>query len=192
MFAAGDGSIDVTSSPHTLTTSRPDTIIPEPRSHTLRLRLKPKAPTTGFVDGGWWPHSRDLVAELPALLAVLAVRPGRIEGVTYNLTRWEPAARRTTVAGDSIRLDGFCTQHPDTVTVTGHDRQRLTLLVIPPEATSKTAHDALMRASQRGNTDSTETLLALSRTRAVPVGVGSAESTQSSTERWELDGGRVQ
>lgn len=181
------------SSPHTLTISRPDTIIPEPRRHTLRLRLKPKAPTTGFVDGGWWPHSRDLVAELPALLAVLGVRPGRIEGVTYNLTSWEPAARHVTVAGEAIRLEGFHTQHPDTVTVTGHDRQRLTLLVISPEATPAAAHDALMRASQRDNTDSTEALLATGRAipAAASLGVSSAESTDASTQRWELDGGRV-
>ncbi|MDT0352853.1 DUF5994 family protein [Pseudonocardia charpentierae] len=24
-------------------------------------------PTTGWVDGGWWPRSRDLAAELPGL-----------------------------------------------------------------------------------------------------------------------------
>ena len=35
----------------------------------LRLRLKPKAATTGFVDGGWWPRSRDFAVELPGLLA---------------------------------------------------------------------------------------------------------------------------
>ena len=45
--------------------------IEDPR---VRLRLKPKAPTTGWVDGGWWPRSRDLAAELPGLLSVLAVR----------------------------------------------------------------------------------------------------------------------
>jgi len=39
--------------------------------YTPRLRLKPKAPGTGYVDGAWWPHSRSLVEELPDLLAVL-------------------------------------------------------------------------------------------------------------------------
>jgi hypothetical protein len=43
----------------------------DPRDQ-LRLRSKPKAPTTGWVDGGWWPRSRDLAAELPGLLSVLA------------------------------------------------------------------------------------------------------------------------
>ena len=36
----------------------------------VRLRLKPAAPTSGHVDGSWWPRSRDLAAELPDLLAV--------------------------------------------------------------------------------------------------------------------------
>ncbi len=41
--------------------------------HTPRLRLKPKAPQSGYVDGAWWPYSDDLTAELPDLLAVLSV-----------------------------------------------------------------------------------------------------------------------
>ncbi|MFZ0229157.1 MAG: DUF5994 family protein, partial [Mycobacterium sp.] len=51
---------------------------------TPRLRLKPKAPTSGHVDGAWWPHSDDLAMELPDLLAVLSVRLGAIDSVVYN------------------------------------------------------------------------------------------------------------
>ncbi|HVW42390.1 MAG TPA: DUF5994 family protein, partial [Amycolatopsis sp.] len=63
------------SGPHatTLTTRSASKVTEQPRP-ALRLRLKPKAPTTGYVDGAWWPRPRDLSAELPALLAVLAVR----------------------------------------------------------------------------------------------------------------------
>jgi hypothetical protein len=61
----------------------------------LRLKLKPKAPTIGSVDGAWWPRSRDLAAELPALLAVLAVRLGPIERVGYHLGDWAPTVRRS-------------------------------------------------------------------------------------------------
>ena len=43
-----------------------------PPEKTPRLRLKPKAPTSGYVDGAWWPHSDDLPIELPDLLAVLS------------------------------------------------------------------------------------------------------------------------
>lgn len=45
-----------------------------PPDHTPWLRLNPKAPHTGYVDGAWWLHSDDLSAELPDLLAVLSVR----------------------------------------------------------------------------------------------------------------------
>ena len=31
-----------------------------PPEHTPRLRLKPKAPQSGYVDGAWWPRSDDL------------------------------------------------------------------------------------------------------------------------------------
>lgn len=37
----------------------------------VRLQLKPEGPTTGFVDGAWWPRSRDLAAELPSLATAL-------------------------------------------------------------------------------------------------------------------------
>jgi Family of unknown function (DUF5994) len=182
----------MTSSPHTLIATPSTSTVIEPPRHTLRLRLKPKAPTTGYVDGAWWPRSRDLTAELPALLAVLAIRPGRIERVTYNLTMWEPATRRLTIEGRIVRLEGFRRQHPDTVTVAGQGRQRLTLLVVPPETTPASAHDALMAASQRDNADSADTLLALCHlTRvAVPENIG-AELMEAATQRWEVDGGRV-
>ncbi|MFF0149609.1 hypothetical protein ATK36_3584 [Amycolatopsis sulphurea] len=182
----------MSSSPHTLIATPSTSTVIEPPRHTLRLRLKPKAPTTGYVDGAWWPRSRDLAAELPALLAVLAIRPGRIERVTYNLTMWQAAARRLTIEGRTVRLEGFRSQHPGTVTVAGQGRQRLTLLVVPPETTAASAHDTLMTASQRDNVDSTETLLALSRlTRFAAPEKSGAEFMEAETQRWEVDGGRV-
>ena len=84
--------------------------VEEPRA-PLRLRLKPKAATTGFVDGGWWPRSRDLAVELPGLLAVLAVRLGRIERVSYHLGDWGPTPARLSVEGGVVRLVSYRTQH---------------------------------------------------------------------------------
>ena len=46
---------------------------------SLRFWMKPTAPTTrdaGYGTGAWWPRSRDLSAELPALFEALAARPG--------------------------------------------------------------------------------------------------------------------
>ena len=76
-----------------------------PPEHTPRLRLKPKAPQSGHVDGAWWPHSDDLAAELPDLLAVLSVRLGRIDRVLYNVNEWaKPPSRKLETGGRLVRL----------------------------------------------------------------------------------------
>jgi hypothetical protein len=114
----------MTSVPHT-----------HPKSlHTpLRLRLKPKAAATGYVDGAWWPRSRDLTAELPALAEVLAVRLGRIERVAYPQSAWDNIPRRFEIDGYRVRLEGFIYQDEHTIHVTGSNRGRISLLVVPPE-----------------------------------------------------------
>ncbi|AUI57304.1 DUF5994 family protein [Amycolatopsis sp. BJA-103] len=129
--------------------------------HVARLRLKPKAPSTGYVDGAWWPASRDLAAELPSLLVVLAVQLDHIERVTYNLEAWPPAPRRLVVESGDVRLEGFRSQHFDSLTVVGTSgRRRLTLLVVPPETEPELAHHLLMTAAHRDSVDDFETLLA--------------------------------
>lgn len=121
----------------------------------LRLRLKPKAPSIGWVDGGWWPRSRDLAAELPRLLSVLSVRLGPIERVSYHLGDWGPTVRKISFGGGVVRLAGYRSQHADTLDVLAA-RQRVTLLVVSPEATTQAAHAALMAAGHRGNSEDVE------------------------------------
>jgi Family of unknown function (DUF5994) len=179
----------------TLATQRSDpratTVQDPPRA--LRLRLKPKAPTTGRVDGGWWPRSWDLAAELPDLLAVLAVRLGRIERVSYHLGEWGPTAHKIKVDGSVVRLDGFRTQHVNTVDVLAA-RQRVTLLVVPPEMSAQAAHTALTTAGHRGNTSDIESLLPseppIPRIGG-PTGPDGAADADAAQQRWELDGGHL-
>jgi hypothetical protein len=140
---------------------------PPPTGHTpLRLRLKPKAPATGYVDGAWWPRSQDLTVELPALAEVLAVRLGRIERVVYALSTWDPAPRRLEVDGYRVHMEGFTYQDQNVIHVTGSNRGRLSLLVVPPGTADAAGHDALMTAAHRGNADRPEDILAMVR---VPV-----------------------
>jgi hypothetical protein len=159
------------------------------RHEPLRLRLKPKAATTGYVDGGWWPRSRDLAVELPGLLAVLAVRLGRIERVSYHLTDWPPTVRKISCGGSVVQLAGYRMQHADTVDVLGA-RQRVTLLVVPPEASAPTAQAALMTAGHRGNTDHVEALLRSVRITSQVLDSADTEA-EAAQQRWELDGGSV-
>ncbi|MEU8413832.1 DUF5994 family protein [Amycolatopsis japonica] len=137
-----------------------------------RLRMKPKGPATGHVDGAWWPRSRDLPAEIAVLLVVVEVRLGTAERVSYHLTDWPRARRKLAVGDNMVRLEGFMAQHSDTVTVCGPwNRQRLTLLVVPPETDGVLAHRILMTAAHRDNSDTVETLLAaeIRATDARPV-----------------------
>ena len=132
-----------------------------PTSHTqLRLRLKPKAAPTGYVDGAWWPRSHDLAAELTALAEVLGVRLGRVERVAYALSTWDTAPRRIVLGGHSARLEGFTYQDKNIVHVTGVNRGRVSLLVVPPEMADDAGHDAMMTAAHRGNADRPEEILA--------------------------------
>jgi hypothetical protein len=158
-FLGRGRSTDMSSGPHLRILTPLATMATEPPRQTLRLKLKPKAPTSGYVDGAWWPRSRDLSAELPALLAVLAVRLGRTVRVSYNLTAWDAAPRRVTVDGRQVRLGGFHFQHSHTVDVIGPTGPRITLLVLPPETRQETAHQVLMTAARRDNIDTIDELL---------------------------------
>lgn len=154
----------MTSAPHLLLATPPATMVTEPPRQTLRLKLKPKASATGYVDGAWWPRSWDLSTELPALLAVLAIRLGRLSRVSYNLTIWNAAHRFLNVDGHQVRLGGFHAQHPDTIDVVAANGTRLTLLVLPPATHPTTAHPIMMIAARSNNIDSIERLLTPIRT----------------------------
>ncbi len=162
----------------------------EPPRQTLRLKLKPKpkAPATGYVDGAWWPRSRDLTTELPALLAVLAIRLGSIQRVSYNLAAWEAAPRRLDIGGRQVRLSGFHAQDPHTVDVIGPSGSRLTLLVLPSATDPVAAHRTLMTASRRDNADGIDHLLTSAAT-IEPRRATSGLAGDSAVERWEVDGG---
>jgi len=156
---------------------------PTPARHTpLRLRLKPKAPATGYVDGGWWPRSRDLTTELAALVEVLSVRLGRVERVAYGLSNWDAAPRKTGADGRRVHLEGFTYQDQNIVHVTGSSGGRISLLVVPPGLTDAAGHDAMMTAGHRDNADRPEEILA-------PSSSPSRRQEEHSAERRENDGG---
>jgi hypothetical protein len=126
---------------------------------TPRLRLKPKAPTTGYVDGAWWPHSDDLAVELPDLLAVLSVRLGPIDSVVYNLAEWAIAPKKFPTGGRMVRLAGFHRQPVNTVEVIGINRTKLVLLVVPNRTDPEHAHAIMMAAAAPDNASTIDDLL---------------------------------
>jgi Family of unknown function (DUF5994) len=130
-----------------------------PPEHTPRLRLKPKAPQNGYVDGAWWPHSEDLAVELPDLLSVLSVRLGPIGRVIYNLNEWGTPPTKLATGGRTVRLDGYRIQPVNTVEVLGLNRTRIVLLVVSPHADPDQAHAIMMTAAGPGNASTVESLM---------------------------------
>ena len=130
-----------------------------PPANTPRLRLKPKAPQSGYVDGAWWPHSEDLTAELPDLLSVLSVRLGPISRVIYNINEWASAPAKFATSGRTVRLDGYHRQQVHTVEVLGLNRDKIVLLVVAPHADPDQAHAIMMAAAGPANASTVECLL---------------------------------
>ena len=130
--------------------------------NTPRLRLKPKAPMSGHVDGAWWPRSDDLAKELPDLLAVISVRLGAIDRVMYNLAEWAKAPRRLLTGGRAVRLDGYRLQPANTLEVLGIGREKILLLVVRPDSDPYRAHETMMTAAAPDNGSSVNDLLGIS------------------------------
>jgi hypothetical protein len=130
-----------------------------PPEHTPRLRMKPKAPPTGYVDGAWWPHSDDLPTELPDLLAVLSVRLGPIDRVIYNLAEWVTAPKKLPTEGRVVRLDGYTIQPVNTIEVIGLNRSKIVLLVVPAHTDPDDAHHIMMAAAAPDDASTVEGLL---------------------------------
>jgi hypothetical protein len=140
----------------------------------LRLTLKSIAPITGYVDGGWWPHSRDLGAEAGDLALAVTLRLGSILRIAYALDAWEPAPHHVAIGsadeGRWVELVGYASQDPSVVLVTGESGLTLGLLVVPPESPDPAGHDAMNRAARAGNAESPRELLAaVGVRRAVPT-----------------------
>lgn len=146
-----------------LTPTRPVTdSATDARAGHARLRLKPRGPVTGRVDGAWWPASTDLAAELPALLVGLGDRLGLVERISYHLGDWAPGESRVQLDRQLVRTGGFHAQQAHTVDVLDRDG-RLTLLVVPSDTAADQAGRALAAGADPADTGSVEELLGRTR-----------------------------
>jgi hypothetical protein len=112
--------------------------------------------TNNYLDGGWWPRSLDLVEELPALLTAVAAAGFATDHVVYKLHAWRESPRRIAVSGPAgphrVTLGGYRQQASDTVAlVNASSRDRIELLVIPPNTDPVTAQRALTIAGCDGD-----------------------------------------
>ncbi|MFD5590557.1 DUF5994 family protein [Streptomyces griseorubiginosus] len=156
-------------------------------SSPLRLSLSPTGPAPELLDGAWWPRSRDLMAELPTLTAVLDPLWGRITRVTVNPTHWPVVPRKVPVAGHVVKVGWFLAeQDPHELLLLSYHVGRWNLLVIPPRTDPVTAAWLMTAASDPLGTSTASRLMAeAARLRAV------SEADRAVKAVWDSEGGHA-
>jgi Family of unknown function (DUF5994) len=128
------------------TVSAPSAIPAGPPSP--RVSFGPALHRHGAVDGGWWPHSRNALTELPGLIAALDSRPGiRVQRLSVHRDDWDEIPHRLTADGHVVRVDWFTTISRHTISVTVAGKEPIELLVVPPGTAEGTAHAAMNMAA---------------------------------------------
>ncbi len=114
-----------------------------------RVSFDPALNRRGAVDGGWWPHSRNALTELPGLIAALDSRPGvRVQRLSVHRDDWDEIPHRlTTDKGHRIRVDWFTTIPRHTLSVTTAGKGTIEVLVVPPGTAEGTAQTAMNMAA---------------------------------------------
>ncbi|MGW7284268.1 DUF5994 family protein [Streptomyces sp. NPDC054847] len=155
-------------------------------SPPARLSLTPTGPVPGLLDGAWWPRSRDLSRELPALIAVLDARWGRITRVTVNPTHWPKIPRKVPVAGHTVHVGWFADeQDPHKLILLSYTAGRWDLLVIPPETDAAAAARLIATATTPGGLASASALMTNENTSR------EARESLDREEEWETEGGHA-
>ena len=143
------------------TVSAPSAILAGPPAP--RVSFDPALNRRAAVDGGWWPHSRDALTELPGLIVALDSQPGmRVQRLSVHRDDWDGIPRRlTTDGGQVIRVDWFTTIPRHTVSVATAGKEPIALLVIPPGTAEGTAQTAMnMAATSRDGAQAADILTA--------------------------------
>ncbi|WP_078896281.1 DUF5994 family protein [Streptomyces sp. NRRL S-495] len=167
-----------------------------------RLSLTPGGVRPGRLDGAWWPRSRDLLLELPALAADIDERWGRITRITLNPAQWPVIPRRIPVAGHTVHAGWFTTEQDEhTIAVFSYAPRRLNLLVVPPETDAVDAARLMAEAAGPANTTSASGLLAVgtgggargpgSRSAFLPSAVAPSDGDGAAARRADVARGRA-
>ncbi|WP_405582822.1 DUF5994 family protein [Streptomyces sp. NBC_01092] len=114
----------------------------------VRLTLKPDGTSRGLLDGAWWPRSRDLLSELPALTDVLDPLWGRITRIAVNPEHWPVVPRKVPVDGHIVKVGWFTPEiDPHKLLLLSYGTGRWDLLIIPPETGPESAARLMAAAS---------------------------------------------
>ncbi len=131
-----------------------------PSTSTGPLRIVLAAPRRNRrLDGGWWPHSRDLAVELAQLLAGLPEETGRAVRAVYSPPDWDTPPRRVPLASGYLKVGSFPRDDSHLLDLRMLNGTTLRLLVVPPTADPQRARTALDAAAAEGDTGTVATIL---------------------------------
>ena len=166
--------------------STPTLHVDAPRStpRGVRLRLKSARQSRGVVQGAWWPRSREMTTELPALLAALSPRLGEIDQVLYDENDWASAPTSVGFGGREVILDCSSGRPTHAVSMVGARFGRLVLLVVPPFTNPNRAYTTVMAAADPDNGSTAEQLLGIDA-----HGAEDHRLALLAHQRWESEGG---
>ncbi|REH21939.1 MULTISPECIES: DUF5994 family protein [unclassified Streptomyces] len=169
----------------TATVSPPMTSQDRRPASSVRLSLAPAGSAPALLDGAWWPRSRDLTAELPALTSVLDPLWGRITRVTVNCAQWPVVPRKVPVAGHVVKVGWFrFEQDEHELLLLSYHVGRWNLLVVPPRTDPAAAMWLMAAGSDPRRTSSASSLVAEAARLAVTAG-----SDRTGEAVWESEGG---
>ena len=144
-----------------MSTSNGSILLPEvdtPGRTDLRLRMA-EHPGTGYLDGGWWPHSLDLAVELVNLVEHLPPRSGRIVRAWVSRPDWDPAPRRIPAVRGDVCVGSLLRDDTHLIVLETADRTTLRVLVVPPDFTRDQGEEALLASATAGNAHSATDVL---------------------------------
>ncbi|GAA4987872.1 DUF5994 family protein [Yinghuangia aomiensis] len=171
----------------TATDDRPATI--PPMTTAARVALTRAGHPAGRLDGAWWPRSRDLVRELPALVEAMQ-SVGPIVRVTVNPTLWDSVPKHIP-AGDRLIKVGWFTDEQDVhgIMLLSRRAQRWDLLVVPPDTAPDTAGLLMAAAGKSSDPRGADELAGTVHAPAGRPGAGDADDEPEND--WESEGGHL-
>jgi hypothetical protein len=176
-------------SPSAISPRPPRAAVPE-AAREPSIALRHPGDTGTFVDGGWWPRSLDLLAELPPLLvAVEAAGYGEVRRVSYAMTAWDGRPpRKSPMLDRVVKLGGFPSQDPAEISLLDSSGwKRITLVVVPPGTEPAVARSALRMAGMNGDRHRARKILDLALAPNSPSGCVDEVAAACS----DSEGGRV-
>ncbi|MEU0369636.1 DUF5994 family protein [Streptomyces sp. NPDC006283] len=157
----------------------PDAIHRAVKPGTALLRLETTHARQGVLDGAWWPHSREIGAELPSLITAVTEHLGPVTRVGLDSSAWEELPTRLVIDDRVVHIDSFPVGD-DTVLITRGERDYFSLLVIPPDTPPDAARAAMARAVRADNATAEQILIDTGIGRTHPI---ATEDPQTGQER---------